>query len=70
MKYQTMYKLLALMMLFVGGMGSYVAVWAMSDVGIALMTVFNVIAIVPMCGEALALLKDFEAKRKAPQETE
>lgn len=68
MKYQTLYKVLALVMLFVGGIGSYVAVWAMSDVGIALMTVFNVIAIVPMCGEALALLKDYEASRKKKNE--
>lgn len=65
MKYQTMYKLLALAMLFVGGLGSYTAVWAMSDVGIALMTVFNMIAIVPMCKEAVSMLKSFEARQKS-----
>ncbi len=64
MKYQTAYKIVALVMLFVGGLGSYVAVWAMSDVGIALMTVFNVIAIVPMCKESLVILKDYEQSRK------
>lgn len=64
MKYQTAYKIVALVMLFIGGLGSYVAVWAMSDVGIALMTVFNVIAIVPMCKESLVILKDYEQVRK------
>ena len=64
MKYQTAYKIVALLMLFIGGMGSYVAVWAMSDVGIALMTIFNAIAIVPMCKESIIMLKDYEKTRK------
>lgn len=61
---QTIYKVVALVMLFIGGLGSYVAVWAMSDVGIALMTVFNAIAIIPMCKEATSILKDYELKSK------
>lgn len=64
MRAQTVYKVVALVMLFVGGLGSYVAVWAMSDVGIALMTVFNCIAIVPLCKESLAVLKEYENTRK------
>jgi Na+/alanine symporter len=34
-------------------------------VGIALMTIFNLLVIIPMGGEALSLLWDYEAKRKA-----
>ncbi len=64
MKAQTAYKVIALVMLFIGGIGSYVAVWAMSDVGIALMTVFNAIAIIPLCKESLVILKDYEKSRK------
>ena len=64
MKAQTIYKVVALIMLFIGGIGTYTAVWAMSDVGIALMTVFNVIAIVPMCKESLEVLKEYEKARK------
>ncbi len=63
MKAQTAYKLVALLMLFIGGLAAYEAVWALSDVGIALMTVFNVIAIVPMCGEAIAIMKAYESKK-------
>ncbi len=65
MKYQTMYKVLALVMLFIGGLAAYEAVWALSDVGIALMTVFNAIAIVPMCKEAIDIMRGYESKRKA-----
>ena len=61
---QTIYKVIALAMLFIGGLGSYVAVWAMSDVGIALMTVFNAVAIIPMCKEATVILKEYELKNK------
>ncbi len=65
MKYQTMFKIFALLMLFIGGLAAYEAVWVLSDVGIALMTVFNAMAIIPMCGEALEIMRGYEAKRKA-----
>ncbi len=62
---QTLYKVFALMMLFVGGLAAYTFVWDLGDVGIALMTVFNLLVIIPMGKEALDSLKDFEkTKRK------
>ena len=63
MIYQTAYKIVALVMLFMGGLATYTAVWALSDVGIALMTVFNAIALIPMCKEAVGLLKGYEKTR-------
>ncbi len=36
-----MYKVLALVMLFVGGIAAYTFVWDLGDVGIGLMTIFN-----------------------------
>lgn len=63
--WQTLYKLLCLAMLFVGGLAAYEVVWTVGDIGIALMTIFNAIAIFPMCGEATAILKNYEQKRKA-----
>ncbi len=62
---QTAYKVLALVMLFVGGLAAYTFVWDLGDFGVGLMTVFNIIAILPMSKSALASLKDYEAKRKA-----
>ena len=57
---QTAYKLLALVMLFVGGLAAYTFVWDLWDVGVGLMTVFNIIVILPMSKEALEALKAFE----------
>ncbi len=44
---QTAYKLLALAMLLVGGTQAYTVVWDLGDVGIGLMTIFNMLALVP-----------------------
>ena len=60
---QTAYKLLALAMLVAGGMQAYTVVWDLGDVGIGLMTIFNMLALVPMAQEALDALNDYE-KRK------
>ena len=57
---QTAYKVLALVMLFIGGLASYSFVWDLGDVGIALMTVFNLAFLFPMSGRALAALRDYE----------
>lgn len=62
---QTAYKLVALVMLFVGGLAAYTFVWDLGDVGVGLMTVFNIIVILPMGGEALNALKDYERGIKA-----
>ncbi|MBQ3483050.1 MAG: alanine:cation symporter family protein [Clostridia bacterium] len=62
---QLIYKLVALAMLFIGGLASYTFVWDLGDIGIALMTVFNLLVIVPMAKEALECLKDYEMRRKA-----
>ena len=61
---QTVYKLIALAMLVIGGMQAYTVVWDLGDVGIGLMTIFNMIALVPMAKEALAVLNDYEKRKK------
>ena len=57
---QTLYKILALVMLFVGGMAAYTFVWDLGDLGVGLMTVFNMIALFPLAPQAIASLKDYE----------
>jgi AGCS family alanine or glycine:cation symporter len=47
-------------MLFIGGLASYTFVWDLGDVGIGLMTIFNMIALFPLAGEALRSLKDYQ----------
>ena len=61
---QTVYKLIALAMLVIGGMQAYTVVWDLGDVGIGLMTIFNMLALYPLSGEALTALREYEAKKK------
>ena len=55
------FALLALAMLFIGGLAAYTFVWDLGDVGIGLMTLFNLIALYPLSGQALDCLRDYEA---------
>ncbi|MCC2875273.1 alanine:cation symporter family protein [Lachnoclostridium pacaense] len=57
---QTCYKIFALLMLFAGGVAAYSFVWDLGDLGVGLMTIFNMIAIIPLSGQAIAALKDYE----------
>ena len=47
-------------MLFIGGLQAYEVVWDLGDVGIGLMTIFNLAFLYPMSKEALAALKKYE----------
>ncbi len=58
---QTAYKILALLMLFIGGLATYTFVWDLGDIGVGLMTVFNMIVLIPMSGQAIQSLKEYTA---------
>ena len=62
---QTAYKVLALVMLFIGGLAAYTFVWDLGDIGVGLMTVFNLIVLLPMGKQALDSLNDYTALRQA-----
>lgn len=57
---QTLYKILALVMLYIGGLAAYTFVWDLGDIGIGLMTIFNMIALIPLSRQALDSLTDYE----------
>ena len=61
---QTAYKIFALGMLFIGGLATYTFVWVLGDIGIALSTIFNMIAILPMSGQTIRVLNDYWKRRK------
>ena len=63
-KSQTIYKVVALVMLFIGGLATYTFVWDLGDIGIALMTIFNMVAILPMGSKATKALDEYMAARK------
>ena len=64
MKSQNIYKIIALLMLFIGGMATYTFVWDLGDIGVALMTVFNMIAIIPMHRQAIKSLDEYSSSIK------
>lgn len=47
-------------MLFIGGLAAYTFVWDLGDVGVGLMTIFNMMVLLPMSKEAILSLKDYE----------
>lgn len=61
--FQTIYIIFALIMLFIGGLATYTFVWDLGDIGVGLMTIFNMIAIIPMSGQALKSLKDYSENK-------
>lgn len=61
-KSQNVYKIIALINLFIGCMAAYTFVWDLGDVGIGLMTIFNMLALIPMSKEAIASLRDYEQR--------
>lgn len=65
--FQTIYKTIALIMLFIGGLQAYTIVWDLGDVGIGLMTIFNLIVLIPMSKEAISLL---DKDKKIPRHKE
>ena len=62
--WQTAYKILALVMLFIGGIQTYTFVWDLGDVGIGLMTIFNIFILYAMSGQAIKELKNYEETKK------
>ncbi|SKB92493.1 alanine or glycine:cation symporter, AGCS family [Lachnospiraceae bacterium] len=66
---QTVYKLIAIVNLFIGCMAAYTFVWDLGDVGIGLMTVFNVLALIPLSKEAVESLKDYEMNHMKKRKT-
>lgn len=62
--FQTAYKILALVMLFVGGLAAYTFVWDLGDVGVGLMTIFNLMILYPMSGQALKALEEYQQSKK------
>lgn len=62
--WQTAYKILALVMLLIGGIATYTFVWDLGDVGIGLMTLFNIVSLYLIGDQALDALKEYEKNRQ------
>lgn len=67
--WQTLYKIVALIMLFIGGIATYTFVWDLGDVGIGLMTIFNIGMLYLMGGQALKALSEYEKEKKIERDS-
>nr|WP_288555827.1 alanine/glycine:cation symporter family protein [uncultured Mediterraneibacter sp.] len=61
-KWQNLYKILSLVMLLIGGLEAYSYVWLLGDIGVGLMTVFNVLFLYLMSNEAIEELKKYKTE--------
>ena len=61
--WQMAYKVLALVMLFIGGIAAYTFVWDLGDVGIGLMTLFNISILYPLSKEVFQALGQYEKEK-------
>ena len=66
---QNIYKIIALIMLFIGGLAAYTFVWELGDIGVGLMTVFNMIALIPLASQAIESLGEYEEEMKTRKTT-
>lgn len=53
-KYKNLFKIFLLAMLFIGGLNSFTFIWTLADLGIGLMTIFNVLALFLSSKEVVA----------------
>ena len=56
--------ILALIMLLIVGIQAYTVLCELGDVGIGLMTIFNLAVLFPLSNEALSALAEYEKKNK------
>lgn len=57
---QNMFKIFALIMVFIGGMSQNIFMWNLADLGLGLMTIVNMSGVYPLASIALASLADYE----------
>ena len=60
----TVFRLVVIGFVIFGAFGSVPLVWALGDTMAGLLAIFNIIAIVPLGGVALKLLKNFNEQRR------
>lgn len=56
-----LYHIIVVIMVYIGGIEQNFFVWSLADFGLGIMTVINIICILPIANEAIAELKKYEA---------
>ena len=58
--YITLYQIFLILMIYLGGITVNTFVWSLADFGLGIVTVINIICILPISNEAYVELKKFE----------
>ena len=57
---KNIYNVVVVLMVFIGGIEQNFFVWSLADFGLGIMTVINIVCLVPIAGEAIEELKKYE----------
>lgn len=63
-KLNFVYKIIVILMVYIGGIEQNYFVWSLADFGLGLMTIINIIAITPLIKESIFYLEKYEQKLK------
>ena len=58
------YQAILILMIYIGGIKQDVFIWSLADFGLGIMTVINILVIIPIAKPALDSLRDYEKSLK------
>lgn len=58
------YQAVLILMIYIGGIKQDIFIWSLADFGLGIMTVINILVIIPIAKPALDALKNYEKELK------
>lgn len=58
------YQVILILMIYIGGIKQDVFIWSLADFGLGIMTVINILVIIPIAKPTLDSLRDYEKALK------
>lgn len=58
------YQAILILMIYIGGIKQDIFIWSLADFGLGIMTVINILVIIPIAKPALDSLKSYEKELK------
>jgi len=58
------YQVILILMIYIGGIKQDMFIWSLADFGLGIMTVINILVIIPIAKPALDSLRDYEKALK------
>ena len=60
----TIYQVILILMIYIGGIKQDIFIWSLADFGLGIMTVINILFIIPIAKPALDSLRKYEKELK------